>query len=235
MTPEVESKAVEQVQAVVAVQRWLSENQDWLLILDNADDLKLKLIRDLVLVDAPGHRLLTTRDPATGELARPLPVQTMILEEGTLFLLRRAGHIQPDTTLDAVSTVEKESAQALVETLGGLPLALDQAGAYIEEMQISLDEYRSLYQQQGQHLRKQRGERALDHPSVATTFSLAFDRVANTSPAAAELLRACALLYPEQIPEEIFTKGAAELGTVLAPILAKPLGLVDRVGSGRID
>ena len=220
-----EHAVAEQAEAVAAVQHWLSTHPDWLLILDNADDLEL--IRDLVPVDATGHRLLTTRDPATGELARSLSVQAMMLEEGALFLLRRAGHIGPETTLDAVSGVEKKLSQALVQTLGGLPLALDQAGAYIKEMQVSLDKYERLYQKQSQCLSEQRGQHALDYPSVATTFSLAFDQVTNANLAAAELLRVCALLYPEQIPEEIFTAGAAELGAVLASALAKPLGLVE--------
>ncbi len=187
-----ERKAAEQAKIIAAVQDWLVANQDWLLILDNADDLGL--IRDLVPGDATGHRLLTTRDPATGELARSIPVQEMTLEEGTLFLLRRAGYISQEKTLDVVSEMEKKSAQALVETLGGLPLALDQAGAYIEEMQISLDEYKSLYQEQGKQLRNQRGTRIHDHPSVAATFSLAFDKVTNTNPAAAELLCVCITL-----------------------------------------
>ena len=220
-----ESKAAEQVQAVAAVQRWLSTYSDWLLILDNADDLAL--IRDLVPVGAIGHRLLTTRNPATGALARPLSVQAMMLEEGALFLLRRAGHILPETTLDKVSAREKRSAQALVETLGGLPLALDQAGAYIEEMQVSLDEYKDLYQQQGKSLRNQRGQYAQGHLSVAITFSLAFDKVTHANPAAAKLLCACAFLHPERIPEEIFTEGASELGVVLELILSTPLGLIE--------
>ena len=52
-----------------------------------------------------------------------------------------------------------------------------------------------------------------DHPdSVVATFSLAFKRVADDSPAAADLLRVCAFLEADLIPEEIFSGGAKELG-----------------------
>jgi hypothetical protein len=39
-----------------------------------------------------------------------------------------------------------------------------------------------------------------DRPSVAVTLSLAFAKVAEHSPAAADLIRLCAFLAPEAIP-----------------------------------
>jgi hypothetical protein len=51
-----------------------------------------------------------------------------------------------------------------------------------------------------------------DHPSVAVTFSLAFAKVEVNSAAAADLIRVCAFLAPDAIPEEVFTEGAAALG-----------------------
>jgi hypothetical protein len=50
---------------------------------------------------------------------------------------------------------------------------------------------------------------AFDYPeSVATTWALSFENIEKANPAAAELLRFCAFLYPDQIPEEMFSKGA---------------------------
>jgi hypothetical protein len=46
------------------------------------------------------------------------------------------------------------------------------------------------------------------HSSVTVTFSLAFEQVAQNSAAAADLIRLCAFLSPDAIPEEIFTAGA---------------------------
>ena len=117
-----------------------------------------------------------------------------------------------------------------------MPLALDQAGAYLEEMQITPGEYLKLYQEQGRILRNQRGGLATDHASVTVTFSLAFARVEESNPAAAELLRLCAFLHPNGIPEEMLTAGASELGPVLEPALAQPLGLIEmRRAASRIS
>jgi tetratricopeptide (TPR) repeat protein len=53
---------------------------------------------------------------------------------------------------------------------------------------------------------------------VATTWSLSFAQVEQNNPAAADLLRLCAFLAPDAIPEEIVTQGAEHLGPQLAPM-----------------
>jgi tetratricopeptide (TPR) repeat protein len=110
--------------------------------------------------------------------------------------------------------------------LGGLPLALDQAGAYVEETGCGLASYLDLYLQRRAELLKRRGGFTPPHPeSVATTFALSLEKVASASGAAADLLCLCAFLHPDAIPEEIFTEGAAELGGNLSPVAADPLKL----------
>jgi hypothetical protein len=101
----------------------------------------------------------------------------------------------------------------ICEELGGLPLALDQAGAYIEEVQCSLSDYQQRYQTRGSLLLQRRGGLALDHPEpVATTWSLSFEKVEQRSPVAAELLRLCTFLHPDAIPIELIMQSADSLG-----------------------
>jgi tetratricopeptide (TPR) repeat protein len=99
----------------------------------------------------------------------------------------------------------------------GLPLALDQAGAYILETGCSFAEYREQCIRRRAEFLARRGKRFIGHEaSVAITFSLAFERVEALNPAAADLLCACALLCSEAIPEEIFWEGASHLGSLLS-------------------
>ncbi|NER84857.1 MAG: tetratricopeptide repeat protein, partial [Leptolyngbya sp. SIO1D8] len=70
------------------VNRWFEANEGWLLVVDNADDLKS--VRQYLPLKGAGHLLLTTRAQALGDIAHPLEVNKMEVEEGTLFLLRRA-------------------------------------------------------------------------------------------------------------------------------------------------
>jgi len=142
-------------------------------------------------------------------------------DEGAWFLLRRAKRISPDSALEEASVADRENALALSQAMDGLPLALDQAGAYIEETNCGLAEYLKLYQTHGFELLKLRGELSEAHPDpVAVTWSLSFEKVQAANPAAAELLNLCAFLHCDTIPEELFSEGAEELGPVLGPVAA---------------
>ncbi len=201
---------------VDAVKRWLKDHTDWLLILDNADDLAV--VSEFIPPAFGGHILLTTRAQPMGRLAQCIEIETMEPEEGALFLLRRANNIAQDTPLDKASEGDRTKAREISQTLGGLPLALDQAGTYIEETTCSLSDYLDLYRTRHTELLKRRGGLVSDRPEpVATTWSLSFEKVEQANPAAAELLRLCAFLAPDVIPEEIIIEGAPNLGPILQP------------------
>jgi len=212
-----EKNEQESARVIAAVKNWLQRNTGWLLILDNADDLALA--RDFLPPSVGGHVLLTTRAQAMGRFARRLEVDSLPTELGALFLLCRAGLLPAEATLEQASTAEQAHAKEICEEMGGLPLALDQAGAYIEETGCSLSEYQRLFQQHRADLLAEHQGLVEDHPkSVATTWSLSFAQVEQKNPAAADLLRLCAFLAPDVIPEEIVTQGAEHLGPQLAPV-----------------
>lgn len=209
----------DQHRVVQAVRRWLTSHQEWLLILDNADDLSV--VSDVVPTEPSGHLLLTTRAQALGALAQRIEVETMGMAEGTLFLLRRAKLLAPEAFQDQASHEQLASAEALVIEMDFLPLALDQAGAYIEEVGCSLSAYLELYRTHRKELLQRRGYASSAHPEpVGTTWSLSFEKIEQVNPAAADLLRLCAFLEPDAIPEELISEGSAHLGSVLGPVAA---------------
>jgi hypothetical protein len=108
-------------------------------------------------------------------------------------------------------------------------LALDQAGAFIEETPSTLAEYLTFYRTEGARLRKLRGEIASEHASVTVTFSLAFSRLSEKNPVAADLLRVCAFLAPDAIPEEILTQSGQKLGERLSQLVGKPLDFAEAI------
>ena len=206
----------EQDQQVIisAVKQWLALHTKWLLIFDNVEDIKL--VSRFLPAKSQGHVLLTTQAQALRRIARKVAVDVMTPEEGALFLLRRANIIEPEAELGSVNETDRAQAIAIAEMLGSLPLALDQAGAYIEETASSLSDYISLYKTERAQLLRERGSFALDHPeSVVTTWQLSFEKIAATNPGAGDLLRFLAHLSPDAIPEEIITEGAPELGPAL--------------------
>ncbi len=169
--PECEVK--EQEVMVQAVKTWLQTHRDWLLILDNADELAL--LPDFLPPSLGGHLLLTTRAAATGRLAHRMEIETLLPKHGALFLLRRAALLAPDATLEQASQEERELALQISQECGGLPLALDQAGAYLEETGMDLVSYWHLYQQHRTDLLQQRGGLVADHPApVAPSQTLLY-------------------------------------------------------------
>ncbi len=225
-----EKNVQDQAVTMAAIVRWFREQRSWLLIFDNADDLRLA--QGYIPTGYRGHILLTTRAQTTGRLAYRLEVEEMNPTIGALFLLRRTGRVTPDGTLDEVSIDERDMAMELVRELGGLPLALDQAGAYMDECACSLADYRYFYQTRSLALLSLRGGIVDDHPeSVATTWSISFAEVERLHPTAADLLRVCAFLDPDAIPEELIVGGAAELGPYLADSAPDALALNQAVGA----
>ena len=214
----------EQQKVVEAVKRWLREHKGWLLILDNLEDLEL--VRAFVPTPRQGAVVLTTRRAETSPLARSLELDTLGEKEGILFLLRRAGLLALEAPLETAAPERREMASGIVEALGGLPLALDQAGAYLAETHCRLSDYLVLLQRERESLLKRRGAVPSEHPqSVTATFALALAQVQQRSEAASELLRLCAYLAPEAIPLDLVSQEAAELGPVLAPVVAHVLAL----------
>src|SRR5258708_308974 len=172
----------DQHKLVEAVKRYLEQcKQRWLLIFDNADDVAL--VRDYFPQQGNGSILLTTRAHAAGSLAASIEVEIMGFIEGTQLLLRRAQRFEQ------ASDEEINQAGNIVVALDHFPLALDQAGAYIEETKCSLEDYLALYRTHRRELHAQRGKEATNYPdSVAPTWSLSFQKVEQANPAAAELL-----------------------------------------------
>jgi tetratricopeptide (TPR) repeat protein/transcriptional regulator with XRE-family HTH domain len=214
----------EQDQEIVltAVKRWLVAHNNWLLILDNVEDLQVVI--DFLPVDGKGNILFTTRLQALGSIGEGIEVEKMHIEEGTLFLLRRTKFLASHAPLSQAPEHIRNQATDIVHVLDALPLALDQAGAYIEETKCGLPGYLNLYRTRRRELLRRRGTIPVDHPEpVAATWSLSFQQIEKDNPAAADLLRLLAFLNPDTIPEEMISEGAFELGSLLEPVVTDPL------------
>ena len=211
-----------------AVKNWLQTHTGWLLILDNVDDLKK--VRDFLPLGSPGHVLLTSNAPVTDIEFQEVALKDMKLEESELFLLRRTRFIELDASLDTALESDRSKAQEISELMGGLPLALSQAGAYIDRTKCGLGGFQDRYHRQKAKLLEDPRGLVSDHPEpVATTWSLSFEKVEQSNPAAADLLRLCAFLHPDAIPEELFIDGALELTPTLQSVDTDPSVLDDAI------
>lgn len=207
-----------------AVQHWLRKHTGWLLILDNIEDLSL--LQQFVPSDRQGAVLLTTRRQVTEPAAQAIELELLPENDAILFLLKRTKVLTIEMSLEEASDHEIEAARVIAQLLGDLPLALDQAGAYILETQCSFADYSALFKIcRDQLLQRRIGEGIpTDHSeSVTATFRLNFQQVQQRNEAAGELLRMCTFLAPDGIGEEIFVRGASKLGPILQPLSSNGL------------
>jgi tetratricopeptide (TPR) repeat protein len=204
----------DQTKIVKAMHQWLRQNSDWLLIMDNADDLDV--IRSIVEQNLPGHFIVTTRALATGTLADRVEIDSLPADEATQLLLRRARILKSNQTVAEASAEDVKLASHIAnDILAGLPLALDQAGAYLEETACGLARYEKLFQEHGMKLMERRGALPSSHPDpVAVTWKISFEKAEKSNLVASGMLRLAAFLHPDSIPEELFRVGAGESDSI---------------------
>jgi len=224
-----ERNETDQIHIIGAVKRWLKSKTHWLLILDNVQDLSM--IKEFLPPGHQGYVLLTTRIQVTEPFAYARELGIMTEQEGTLFLLRRTKVLDLETSLNQATVEQYVAAARIWEVMNGLPLALDQAGAYILETGCSFSRYLDLYHQRYDELLKRRGKPIFDHPESAyNTILLSFERVEEASPIAANLMKLCTFLYPDVIPGEVISEGFLDLDPNLNLIATDSLALDEAVG-----
>ncbi len=208
-----------------AVKRWLQSQSTWLLVLDHLDDLTL--VDLIVPLQGNGHILLTTSQ-TTGDIASTLSIMPMDTDAGVLFLLQRAQIITAEMSFDKVPLRVIEQATTIVEAMDGFPLALDQAGAYLEETGCGLHTYLGLFHKERATLLSRRGRTVSNqnHPdSVTITLTLAIEKVVQQQVVNLYLLRLLSFLQPDAIPYELLVDGASVLHEPLRSLVARPLAL----------
>ncbi|GGO13185.1 hypothetical protein GCM10011574_32290 [Microbispora bryophytorum] len=187
----------------------LSEREGWLLIFDDAKTGEDLL--DLIPVTSGGQVLITSRNPQFDRRAETLLLQTFPQEEAARFLRNRVG----DT--------DQGSSAELATRLGGLPLALEQAGAYCRDSGIGLRDYLQRYDSSRARLLRQGSVH--NRVSVEATLELSFDWIGRRDPAAMQLLRVLAFMAPAEIPRDLPTMNPSVLPRALAHACADVVGL----------
>ena len=166
---------------------WLQAHDRWLLILDNVEDPAD--IEPLLGQLGGGHVIVTSRrDAEWGRLADPVQLDILDSAAAAQILILRTGQSGAADAADA--------AQIAAE-VGFLPLALDQAAAYIVQQRISL----------GAYLDSLRRNPARMHAAgtgtqrtIARLWDLHITALRSQSPAAAQMLGVLAQYAPDAIP-----------------------------------
>ncbi|PYQ60642.1 MAG: tetratricopeptide repeat protein, partial [Acidobacteria bacterium] len=160
-----------------------------------------------------GHVLLTGRLARWSVEIEPLELDVLTEEAAAGFLLARTKARRRTTPEDAGLAV------ALARELGFLPLALEQAGAYIAERRLTLVAYLEEWHSRHEQVLTWFDPRVSHYPtSVAVTWQTSVERL---SAPARRLLERLAWLGPEPIPESLLDVTAAAKSSVGARLFSR--------------
>lgn len=199
-------------EAVGAAKRWFLANSDWLIILDNIKDSAL--VNQFQFPNQNGHILATSRNPdLQSAQAKILELGEMLPSESVDFFVKRTERIE-------LESAEKQAVEELVHELGGLPLAMEQAAAYVVSKQTNFQRYLSSFKAKRLEL-LERSQPSIGRyeSTVATTWLLNFIEVKRKSRASWQLLRFFSLLDANDIPFELIATGSQQLGRGIAKAL----------------
>ena len=189
---------------VSAVRQWFKDEAgpDWMMVFDNADDISF--IPNFLPIGTNGGILISSRDPRLGEsiATRSIEVEVLAHEEGIQLLQRRA------------QVAASDDVGALVSLLGELPLAIEQAAAYIRERHVSITQFIKLFESRKAKSRilsrKITATRYTNTNSVYGTISIAIEKLEEVCPLAVNLIKIVSFLDAQDLPLDLLS-GALSL------------------------
>ncbi|MFI6744377.1 tetratricopeptide repeat protein [Nonomuraea sp. NPDC050451] len=197
---------------------WLATHEGWLLVLDDvADPADVAPLLGRTLAG----RVLVTSRLAEGWHrlgAQVLRLDVLGEQEAVDLVTRIATGLHPSSGAGAEAPEGLEGELELVRELGCLPLAIEQAGGYLHQAQLTPRTYLELLRQRPAEM-YDRAARGLDaERTIARIWRITLDALADATPLAGDLLRILAWWAPDTIPR-----------TLLDP-LADPADLADALG-----
>lgn len=209
------------------VLHWLRRQQGWLLVIDNLD--AISVVNGLlpeVTADG-GHTLITTRnrDP-TSIPAEGIEVEVLPPDEA-LHMLWTCSKI------DGVDEGTKEmyEANAIVTELGFLPLAIDQAAAYVRDSK-NLFGFLPVYRKNRKRILARRGRGNSSYAeSVSTTWTMSIDCLKAINQPAIKLLQLLAFMSPDGVLVDFLASGRTEMSPEMQEIVGDDISLTDALAA----
>jgi len=209
--------------AVTLVKEVLSSwSERWLLVFDNLDNPEdLPGIVNLFPANRHGCILITSRYAGSKELGQSIELDRMEKDESLQLLLRSSGG----------GTDELVAAEEILKLLGNLPLAIDQARAYISKRQLGLRAFvreyerrkQSIMQETPEHWPYRRmlpGKEKETSLSLLTTWEMSLPQlgVGEQGAELEKVITLFAFFNPVNIGERLFSKDGDDDNLTISPM-----------------
>ncbi|MEO3785246.1 FxSxx-COOH system tetratricopeptide repeat protein [Actinocorallia sp. B10E7] len=184
---------------------WLMFHRDWLLVLDNVEDPDA--VTEFLGADHGGRVLVTTRRDVDWirRGLRPVRLETLGLDAAIDLLVERTGQKGPR---------DRSAARLIADALGRLPLALEQAAAYISCTGETLSDYADRLARRFDDLLSEVAPDVAQERAITRTWNITLDALTARDPRAVDLLHVMAWLGPDHLPRDLVIAhlGGDEIG-----------------------
>jgi len=172
---------------------WFDNHDKWLFIYDNADEIRN--IRRFLPKNWKGNILITSRNTKM-HMGKSVSLDVLSEEEAIQFFLYRTG------------ISDEAGSSSLAKRLGYLPLALEQAAAYIYENNITFHEYNELLEKYGMEIFDEGCMENYDK-TINVTWNISINKIQSES--AMQFLYICSYMAPDGIDVELFKSNLSYL------------------------
>ena len=198
-------------QRLFVFQQWLAENENWLLLIDNVENVAF--IQGCNLNKATGKVIYTANDSQIYKVGTKIELPIMS-DENAILLLYKHWKDSPDSVFKDIPEHNQQKLKDIAWKFGNHPFSMAFVGSYLAEEQENLDEFLKTYQsKQANLLQNYSFLSTYEHKQVATAFLLRFEQISTPkdnserekflSHAAIEYLKLSAFLGTDSIPEEL--------------------------------
>lgn len=188
-----EQKSDEQSVRFAAVVNWMRRHPDWLLILDGVDtEDAAKGVEETLSLLTGGHCIVTGRLDRWSKSLDCLELSVLDIDDSAQLLQDRTTRRRRKSESDADYAVQ------IAKELDGLALALEQAGAFIDQRRISFSDYLDRWKRHDWTVQQWHDQRLMKYPrSVATTWDITMNQL---QPSERAFLYLFAWFGPDPIP-----------------------------------
>lgn len=206
-------------QRLAVLQDWLAKNQNWLLLVDNVDNVDF--IHKCEFNKPNGKVIYTSNDEKIFKVGTQVKLPKLN-GENAMLLLYKYWQDEPDAKFEDIPENAHPGLKGIAEKFGNHPFSMAFVGSYLAEEDESLEEFLEAYQSKEKNLlEKYKILSGYQHENVAAAFLLRFEQISTPkddtereqflSTAVKDYLKLSAFVGTDNIPEELLQQSLAML------------------------
>ena len=204
---------------LAALQEWLAKNDEWLLLVDNVDEVEF--IKECKFNKATGKVIYTSNNDKIYKVGTAVDIPRMS-DENAMLLLYKHWQDKAEATFAEIPEKYHSTLKEIAADFGNHPFSMAFVGSYLADEDESLEDFLKVYQKKEKNLlANYEFLSSYQHKSVATAFLLRFEQISMPKDesdkekflaiAVKDYLKLSAYIATDNIPEEFLQQSLTKL------------------------